>query len=286
MFLHILRAATRVAAAALFALIALLATGCDSTDPLREITQPAYVLDESQTLFVFDLANPEVTRRIGPVTGLAAGEQIVGMDFRPARGTLYLLGQTARLYTVNLTTGAAMQAAMLTRGGSPLALSGSHFGVDFNPVPDRLRVISNTGQNLRINVDTGETILDGALAYASGDPGSGTAPQAVAAGYTNSRSGTVSETRLLVLDAGRNTLVLQNPPNDGVLNTLGSLGLDLPATAAFDIRTSGSTNEGFVVAPGASGSELYTINLTTGATSRVGRIGVRGMLRGLAVPTS
>lgn len=285
MFRPTFRTATRVAATAAFCFALLLAAGCDSNDPVREITQPAYVLDESQTLFMFDLANPQLTRRVGAITGLASGEQVVAMDFRPANGTLYLLGSTARLYTVNLTTGAATQVSMLTRSGSPLALAGTHFGMDFNPVPDRLRVISNTGQNLRINVDNGDTILDGALAYASGDPGSGTAPQAVAAAYTNSRRGTVSETRLLVMDAGRNTLVLQNPPNDGVLNTLGALGVDIPATTAFDIRTSGSTNEGFALVQVSGGSDLYTVNLTTGASTRVGRIGIGGTLRGLAIPT-
>ena len=44
------------------------------------------------------------------------------------------------------------------------ALSGTAFGFDFNPTVDRIRVVSDTGQNLRLNPDTGAVAaVDGAL---------------------------------------------------------------------------------------------------------------------------
>ena len=87
-------------------------------------------------------------------------------------------------------------------------LSGANFGVDFNPVADRLRVVSNTGQNLRINVDTGDTINDGTIAPASASVS--------ASAYTNAFPGTTT-TRLFNLNLATNSLDLQDPPNNGTL---------------------------------------------------------------------
>ena len=42
----------------------------------------------------------------------------------------------------------------MRRSFAPL-LDGTEFGVDFNPQVDRLRVVSNSGQNLRLHPDTG-----------------------------------------------------------------------------------------------------------------------------------
>ncbi len=63
-----------------------------------------------------------------------------------------------------------------------MPLSGTTFGVDFNPAADRLRIVSDAGQNLRHNVNpNGVTLADGTLNYTAGTPASGI----VAAAYTN-----------------------------------------------------------------------------------------------------
>ncbi|MEK2481574.1 DUF4394 domain-containing protein, partial [Lactobacillus acidophilus] len=77
-------------------------------------------------------------------------------------GLLYAVGSSGRIYTINTSSGAATVKATLTADATDTtlpftALSGTEFGVDLNPVADRLRVVSNTGQNLRINVDNGAT---------------------------------------------------------------------------------------------------------------------------------
>jgi len=43
------------------------------------------------------------------ITGLQAGETVLGFDYRPATGGLYAIGSTSRLYLINGTTGAATQ---------------------------------------------------------------------------------------------------------------------------------------------------------------------------------
>src|SRR4051812_31944752 len=86
-----------------------------------------------------------------PVTGLQAGESLIGIDTRPATQTLYGVGSSSRLSPITPLPGAATQAG----AAGAFTLNGTSFAVDFNPVPDRLRVISNTGQNLRLNPDNG-----------------------------------------------------------------------------------------------------------------------------------
>ena len=114
------------------------------------------------------------------------------------------------------------------------ALNGNFFGMDFNPTVDRLRIVSDTGQNLRVNVDTGAALVDGALQFAAGDPNAGTTPQVVAAAYSNNFGNAVSTT-LYTLDLATQSLLTQAPPNAGTLNTIGSLSGILFPEAAFDI---------------------------------------------------
>ena len=196
------------------------------------------------------------------VTGLNAGESLVGIDFRPVNRTLVGVTTQSRLVALNSATGAA---TLLSTLSSPL--SGTAFGVDFNPVPDRLRVISNTGQNFRINVDTGAVTTDGALAYASDDSGAGRPTSVAGAGYTNSVAGRLATTTTLYdIDYDRDVLVVQNPPNDGVLRTVGPLGVDTSAVVGFDVFSPGVAYASLVVG-GSPG--LYRINLSTGAATLV-----------------
>ena len=88
--------------------------------------------------------------RSGPVTGLTGDTALVGIDFRPATGALVGLGNQGGIYTIDPATGVATNRVQLSE-----ALSGTSFGVDFNPTVDRLRIVSDTGQNLRANLDTG-----------------------------------------------------------------------------------------------------------------------------------
>jgi Domain of unknown function (DUF4394) len=97
------------------------------------------------------------------VTGLVPGTTLVGIDFRPATpGTLVGVGQlpggSGNVYTIDTSTGAAAVINTIP------TLTGAAFGVDFNPVPNALRIVSDAGQNLRIVAGgTGVVNTDGTL---------------------------------------------------------------------------------------------------------------------------
>ena len=105
------------------------------------------------------------------------------------------------------------------------ALAGESFGVDFNPTVDRLRVVSDSGQNLRINVDTGLVTTDTDLNPLS--------PSVVASAYTNNFAGATT-TQLFGIDAESNQLVQQVSPNDGTIVPIGTgLGFDVAEVGAL-----------------------------------------------------
>ena len=158
------------------------------------------VLTASGRLVSFNRAAPGTEVGAIGVVGLAAGETLVGIDYRPADSLLYALASSGKVYTVDPSTGVAtLKSTLKAAAGddSPFtALAGTRFGVDFNPAADRLRVVSDTGQSLRINVDTGVAITDRNIALAGGSA------QISASAYTNAFAGADRRDRavLAVLD--------------------------------------------------------------------------------------
>ncbi|WP_239576593.1 DUF4394 domain-containing protein [Archangium primigenium] len=200
------------------------------------------------------------------VTGVPAGETLLGIDVRPSNGQLHALSSAGKLYTLDARTGVATQKATLSADAAdttaPFAgLAGTHFVIDFNPVADRLRVVSDTGQNLRINVDTGATTTDGTINRESGEA------LVFGAAYTNSFAGT-SATVLFDLERNGNGLTRQEPPNNGALVNVGALGVTWKGAAGFDIA--GGDNGLPLVAGRTTDSgpfALYQVNLLTGAAT-------------------
>ena len=234
-------------------------------------------LTASGRLVSFNRAAP--SNQVGSVAiaGLAQGETLLGIDYRPADGALYALGSTATVYQLDASTGVATRKSTLRAASgddNPFStLVGTSFGFDFNPAADRLRVVSNTGQNLRINVDTGDTITDGNIAAG---------PAVTGSAYTNSFAGT-SSTQLFSLDAAAGRLYLQDPPNNGVLNAGVALGVTGDAGNGFDIDA--RSNTGYAALQVGGESVLYAINLaaTANAATRIGAIAGGEALRGIAL---
>jgi trimeric autotransporter adhesin len=246
--------------------------GMAATVTAMAIETPTVVgLTNDNTLISFNAQRPgTILGRLG-VSGLQASERLVGIDFRPATGQLFGLGDTSRLYTIDLVSGAA--TAVTPTAFTP-ALNGTKFGFDFNPTVDRIRVVSNLFQNLRLNPATGTV--------AATDPGlnPGT-PNVVASAYTNPFSGAAATT-LFGIDTIADTTVTQNPTS-GALTTVGLLNFNVGEDAGFDIAQDGVAYASLVTTTGTS--DLYTINLTSGAATRVGQIGTGENLIGIAVPT-
>jgi len=242
-----------------------------------------FALTASNKLVSFNRDAPGTVRTNMAITGLQSGENLLGIDFRPADGQLYALGSSGRIYTINTASGAATMKSMLAADAADTtapftALAGADFGVDFNPQADRLRVVSNTGLNLRINVDSGATTTDGTI-------NGGAANAAVtAAAYTNSFAGTAS-TSLYVLDSASDTLYLQNPPNNGTLSQPLALGVDAGAVNGMDIDA--RTNTGYAMLTVGGARNLYSINLAASSSpaTSLGAVGISEDIRGLALRT-
>lgn len=253
---------TRRLVPAVLALSAIAAPAAAQAEPLAGI-------DTQGRLVTFDSASPgKVKARL--VTGLGAGETMLGIDRRPANGTLVVVTSASRLYTLDARTA---RAAAIGQGPFSPMLDGAGAGFDFNPAVDRIRLTTTNAQNLRLQPDTGAVAAtDGTLSYATGDPAAGTAPFVIASAYTNNVPMAMS-TQLFNVDAGRDTLVLQDPPNAGGLKTIGALGMNVTNPAGFDISGTSSSAVLATRVAGRKGSRLYTVNLGTGATKLVGRVG-------------
>lgn len=265
-------------------------------------TQPAlqgqllYAL-AAGNLISFDSQNPtNIRSAVNFGGGLAAGQSVVGFDFRPLTGELFALGYdpalttgtgNAQLYTVNVSTGAA------TPVGGPLSLalgsSGAAVGFDFNPVVDRIRVTSASNRaNYRLNPITGGLVQpDGTLSN-----------DVSAVAYTNNDNDVNTGTTLYGYDQTTNFVVRATDPNAGIFVNVGD-GSGLTVSGAgvdFDIFTNTSvtpaTNTGFLVAAPAgpatdpvtpaSPDNLYLVDLTTGTVGSLGRIGLGGNYTALA----
>jgi hypothetical protein len=251
--------------------LALLAGLCYASVCSAEVM---YLVDSRVLLVTLDTTNPTGIS-INLIRGLQPGEGIVGIDFRPVNKQLYALGSSSRLYTIDTRTA---QATQVGTGRFATLLEGTEFGVDFNPTVDRLRVVSNTGQNLRLHPDTGAIVaVDMPLRYADG-----MTPNAVASAYTNSVPNATSTT-LYNLDARRKVLVTQIPPNDGVLNVVAPFNIDLSELAGFDI--SPNNGQAFIMGRHANSSTcaLYRIDLTSGATTQLLVMPYLEQLSGLAI---
>jgi Domain of unknown function (DUF4394) len=250
------------------ALLALLFGGAFSARPVSAETIYAIASQSPATaLLTWDSASPNNIQTGVFLSGLQTNETILGIDFRPATGQLYGLGSTSRLYTINPGSGVATAVG----GQFSTMISGFSFGFDFNPTIDRIRVVSETNQNLVLDPNTGALQLVATnVAYGPADPNFGVDPNVVDSAYTNSFVG-AQTTQLYGIDTGLDILVTQ-ANNAGTLGTVGPLGVNAAAAGGFHV--SGTTGVAYasLLPSGASQSSFYTINLATGAATLVGQI--------------
>lgn len=232
------------------------------------VATPAFALDMAgltgnNGLLLFSDRAPGKARTVA-ITGVDG--KLLGIDVRPADGKLYALAHDGTLYTVDTASGAATRKSKLSVSLDAI----DHLVVDFNPQADRLRVIASTGQNLRVNVDTGQTVVDGKLAYRPQDRNAGKPMGVYAGAYINSFAG-ATQTQLFDIDSLNGTYVVQDPPNDGVLRTVAATGVK-PGTVidSIDIYTDAKDEySGFAV----SGNQLHRFDVATGKIGKGSAIG-------------
>jgi Domain of unknown function (DUF4394) len=230
------------------------------------------LLQDGKTIVWVDTDQKKV---VGSV-GLAGGATLVGFDVRPADGRLYGVTPDGAIVRVDAKTGAWEKVSQL----SEALPAGVAIAVDFNPMADRMRIVSASGMSLRVNVMDGKAVVDGSLKFGDADPHAGKTPHVTAVGYTNSMAG-AKETALYDIDAAHALLVRQAPPNDGILVTVGPLGVKIDGPVAFDIWSDGKgTNVGWLLA----GGRLHAVDLTSGTAGMATAVaGLQGRILDLAI---
>jgi hypothetical protein len=234
-------------------------------------------LTTSNALVQFDSATPGTASAPVAVTGLSLNEFIWDIDVRSFDHKLYGLSNLGRLYTIHPNTGVATFDTALT--GATLDAAATRVAIDFNPAANRLRIVANTGQNLRLTQGTGVTTPDFAINIDPGD----TAHGSTSVAYTNPDTDPGTGTRLYYIGINSpRQLFDTSQPNDGNINLLGSTGISAPDNVGFDISPS---NTAYLSLSGftAPFSRLYSINLADGSVvSNLGLIGTGLEIRGIA----
>ena len=214
-----------------------------------------------------------------PITGLTdPSESVQGIDFRPVTGQLYALGNApnniCRLYTINPATGVATRV-----GSTDLTLTGAFWGFDFNPTVDRIRVVSDTGTNIRLHPDTGALVATDTILNA----GAGTVTGIAAAAYDRNDINPATLTTLFAINSTTDQLVRIGgvdgtpSPNGGEVNIIGPLGVDTTGFAGLDIYNATEAFAALSFVP----ASLFTINLATGAATHIGVISTPGSIAGI-----
>lgn len=241
-----------------------------STGRTDSAKRMVFATDSAGNLLSFRAAAPEAARS-RPITGLPGGVVLKGIDFRPATGDLYALGSDKVVYRVNPRTAIAVAEGPAFETAAT-ALAGDRIGFDFNPTVDKIRVTSDADDNLRLDPDPGSLLAtDTKLTPAE--------VTVVGSAYTNSSFAAFANrpatTMLFAIDVASSPdrIWLQNPANAGTLVTPRSLGVDLGSDLGFDIA--GADDVGYLAGTrtGRSGAELYRVDVTSGDTRRLGRIG-------------
>ncbi|GAB1824295.1 DUF4394 domain-containing protein [Herbidospora sp. RD11066] len=249
-------------------------------------------LTASGRLVSFHANAPWRTRDMGRIAGLSGDTALVGIDFRVQDGKLYGVGDKGGVYTVGRTA-KAVKVSQLT-----VELKGAKFGVDFNPAANRLRVISDTGQNLRHNIDdamgapaAGVTVADGTLTNPPVPPATSgvTATGVSGAAYTNNDLSASTATTLFDLDTAADRVSVQSPANAGNLAPTGNLGVMAEDGAGFDVYSAlrggvAVSNQAYATIRTTGGYRFYGVDLLTGAAKGIGTFPNSRQVVDIAIP--
>ncbi|MBB4914030.1 DUF4394 domain-containing protein [Streptosporangium saharense] len=231
------------------------------------------ILNDGKLMAAFKTDNPEELDWVRKITGLVNDTVVIGIDFRVQDGKFYAVGNQGGIYTISLPSPSVPEVVVAKVSQLSVGLNGTTFDVDFNPAADRLRVISNTGQNLRHNLGNGATVSDYSLSSAPGAPA---ITGVTAAAYTNNDLNGATSTTLFDINTATAQVVVQSPANNGLLAPTGALGTSVGVNAGLDIfsklsngKTVSNSAYATLVLPNGDAT-LNTVDLLTGAATQVG----------------
>jgi hypothetical protein len=146
-----------------------------------------FALTTDNTLYVLPPNSVTPTYlSLGRVAGIG-GNDLIGIDFRPADKKLYALSDAGRLYTINFNV--APPTATLVSTLSPRFPSGFQSLMDFNPVVDAIRLIGGDTLNYAVVKNASNilatTAVQTSLTYAVGDVNAGKTPKVIGGAYNN-----------------------------------------------------------------------------------------------------
>ena len=241
----------------------------------RASSETIYAIgDGGASLLRFSSTKPGTVTRVATFSG---GDQFLdAIDFRPATGQLYGYRDFNDSYfVVDVNTGELTSATAPSGAGA--TTNTFILGMDWNPTIDRMRVVTESAQNIVFNPNTGTASSVTSLFYVAGDVNEGLAPLVIENAYTNSFLGATT-TQQYVLDYGLNVLATLGN-NSGELRTIGevTLGgsvLDFDDFTGFDIFTDkNGVNTAYSLLTVSGIQKLYTIDLSTGEASTFGGVG-------------
>lgn len=258
----------------------------------------AWVVNDQGMLLNFAPAAPSDIKRSFPIKGLVDEDALIGIDFRVARGDLYGLAESGRIYLIDHNSG---KAELVSESGPLAQMAIGPYGFDFNPAADKLRVVGKQNGNLRLDPDNGALVdfdkttdgvqIDPKLAYDQADQYVGQQPDIVAAAYTYHPQDS-SLTTNYAIDRRQGTLVMQGTkeghvpavsPNLGVLYSVGSLQLGTLRDASMDISDIDNVALAAISSNDSPETALYRIDLDTGAAHKLGKIGDGEHVTGFAI---
>lgn len=288
---------TRISMALLLA--ATLPVAAVSAAPsLSKTPTSVWAVDDQHRLFNVNPLAPADILKLVAITGLSDQDQVIGIDFRVARGEMYALANSGRIYRIDTGSG----KATLVAGSEPLAeMSVGPYGFDFNPAADKLRVVGDHNKNLRVNPDNGARVdfdakrsgvqTDPDLAFAENDQNAGEFPDIVAAAYTYNAQNSKLTTNYAI-DRRKGMLLMQGTkegmtpsvsPNLGVLYSVGALGTGALQDASFDISDISNTALAAILVSGSQQTQLMEIDLETGKATPIGTLGSGVHVTGFAI---
>ena len=234
--------------------------------PVAAQARDMYATDARNVLIRFDSRFPGVITDRVTIQGV--GGRLVGIDFRPSTGEMVGVATDNRVYVIDPDSGASRPLGLPFTPG----LSGTSFGVEVNPVNDTLRVVSDTGQNMRLDLTTGAQVPGSP--FTPLNPG---APHVVAISYSNSSFSTTrpATTVEAAIDSATDQVLIGNG-DPGTLSDGKSLGIDIGDSAGADGSfIPGVGDVAYMVATprGAAGANLYRVSLVTGRAFKFGPVG-------------
>jgi hypothetical protein len=262
-----------------------LARPVPSTAPVQAVGE-LLALTDNNGLVSFQSGFPSKLCTSTTVSGLQGNESVLGIDTRPSDRSVYALTSAGRLYTVDSNSGAANLKATLTADPTdttdPYSVADLNSGIalDVSPAADQLRAYNGNGKNLRVMMDTGNTFSDTQLSATNLSPSNF---GVTAISYTNGFAGTLNNTLYLIDTANDRLLTTPGGASGGVLANIGSLQIQGDVQAVAGLEINAVNNSAFaalqVGTQAGNSSDLYSINLTNGAATRVGTIGATARVR-------